>query len=51
MYDGRSLSKLRTELGFKRVTILPPERTMIPDPGALNLREREDESIYVGEVK
>jgi predicted SAM-dependent methyltransferase len=51
MYDGKSLCKLLTEIGFKRVTILPPGKTMIPDPGPLNLREREDESVYVEGVK
>jgi SAM-dependent methyltransferase len=47
MYDGRSLSKLLTELNFRDPVILPPGKTMIKDPQSLNLSERAAESVYV----
>ena len=47
MYDGASLSRLMSEAGFAGVEILEAGRTSIPDPGELNLREREAESVYV----
>lgn len=47
MYDVRSLPKLLESSGFTEVRVLPPGETGVPDPGALNLREREAESIYV----
>jgi hypothetical protein len=33
--------------GFSSVREVSAGQTMIPDPGELNLREREDESTYV----
>ncbi len=47
MYDARSLSALLQRHDFGCIVVQPPGRTMIVDPGALDLREREDESLYV----
>ena len=47
MYDGASLSRLMSDAGFSDIEILEAGRTSIPDPGNLNLREREAESVYV----
>ena len=47
MYDGSSLARLVTEAGFRDAKVLAAGETTIPDPGALNLRERERESCYV----
>jgi SAM-dependent methyltransferase len=47
MYDGPSLSRLVARGGFAEVEILPAGQTRLVDPGALNLREREIESVYV----
>ncbi len=47
MYDGNSLSKLTQQHGFVEAKILPPGKTGIPEPGALDLQERSDESVYV----
>ena len=47
MYDGPSLCRLLISVGFQNPTVLPPGRTTIPDPGALDLYERRDESLYV----
>lgn len=47
MYDATSLSLLVSEFGFTAANVLDPGETRIPDPGHLNLREREDESIYL----
>jgi SAM-dependent methyltransferase len=47
MYDGASLSRLMSEAGFADVEILEAGTTSIADPGELNLREREAESVYV----
>ena len=47
MYDGASLCKLLAEHGFKDAAIQPPGVTMIGDPGALDLHERSDVSVYV----
>lgn len=51
MYDGKSLSKLFIEQGFVNPIVQPPGETLIPDSSALDLREREEESIYVEAVK
>ena len=42
-----SLSLLVERAGFSRVVVQPAGTTMIPNPGRLNLREREEESLYV----
>lgn len=47
MYDSSSLVALLKLSGFVGVAEVPPGVTGIPDPGALDLRERESESIYV----
>lgn len=47
MYDGESLKKLLIQQGFVDVRVLKAGETMISDPGALDLREREQESVYV----
>lgn len=47
MYDSRSLVRLLQRSGFEDAREMAPGETMIPDPGALNLHEREEESTYV----
>jgi len=47
MYDGDSLSALLRGAGFTDAAVLPPGDTGISDPGALNLKERAEESVYV----
>jgi SAM-dependent methyltransferase len=47
MYDANSLTLLVGRAGFSRVVVQPAGATMIPNPGKLNLREREEESLYV----
>jgi hypothetical protein len=47
MYDGSALARLLSECGFVDPKVLPAGQTTIAEPGALNLREREDESLYV----
>lgn len=47
MYDARSLTALLTGAGFKDAVALAPGETLIDDPGALALREREGGSLYV----
>lgn len=46
MYDGPSLTRLLRAHGFKSVAIVGPGETRIPDPGELDLAEREEESVY-----
>lgn len=47
MYDSESLCKLLSSSGFTDVLRRAPGTTGIQDPGALDLRERESESLYV----
>ena len=47
MYDGPSMSKLLQSFGFVDAQILPAGSTLISDPYPLNLREREEESVYL----
>lgn len=47
MYDGQSLSKKIADSGFVEATVLAAGATTIADPGALDLSERADESVYV----
>lgn len=47
MYDPASLTSLLMRSGFKDPRVAPVGTTSIPEPGALNLRERESESLYV----
>ena len=47
MYDGASLSKLLTKMGFSSVEICKDGKTNIIDADGLNLYEREEQSVYV----
>ena len=47
MYDGRSLSELLCNVGFANVSVMPPGKTNITDPGSLDLEERPEQSVYV----
>ncbi len=47
MYDGHSLVRLLSSMGFRTPQVLPAGNTMIPDPGELDLHERKEESVYV----
>lgn len=47
MYDGRSLCALLEQQGFIRPSIMPAGTTRIRAPGALDLVERNDESVCV----
>jgi len=47
MYDGLSLLTLLSASGFHGAVVLPAGETTITAPGDLNLREREEESVYV----
>jgi len=46
MYDAASLSLLLRAQGFEDVRVMPVGSSSIPEPGVLNLRERESESLY-----
>ena len=51
IYDRHSLSALLCEQGFSAIRVLEAGDTGIQDPGALNLRERAWESLYVEALK
>ena len=51
MYDGKSLTKKLLASGFVNVKIQPAGITTILNQGTLDLREREDQSVYVEAVK
>lgn len=51
MYDRDSLLNLLNKHDFKDAVSLNAGQTTISDPGELNLREREDESLYVEAVR
>ena len=51
MYDGSSMVRLLSSIGFKRACVVEAGKTMISEPGELNLYEREDESTYVEAYK
>jgi predicted SAM-dependent methyltransferase len=51
MYDGHSLSRLMSDVGFADVVIVPPGKTNITEPEGLDLEERAEESVYVEAVK
>lgn len=51
MYDGESLRRLLEANGFRNASIMPPAKTMIRDPGPLNLTERAEESVFVEAVR
>lgn len=47
MYDGASLGRLVAGSGFGAIEIVPAGHTRLADPGTLDLREREGESLYL----
>jgi predicted SAM-dependent methyltransferase len=47
MYDSRSLKDLVEAAGFEDVECLAPGETRLEDPAGLDLREREEDSIYL----
>jgi predicted SAM-dependent methyltransferase len=47
MYDSRSLKDLVETAGFEEVECLAPGETRLEDPAGLDLREREEDSIYL----
>lgn len=47
MYDGASLARLLTSMGFRDPVVLRAGETTIESPGELDLFERADESVYV----
>ena len=47
LYDGNSLAKLLLEMDFKSVEICKNGKTNIIDSDALDLYEREEQSVYV----
>ncbi len=51
MYDEASLCLLLEGSGFKSARALKVGETTIPEPGPLDLAERQEESIYVEAVK
>lgn len=51
MYDGQSLARLLREAGFADAAVTPAGTTRITAPGELDLREREDQSVYVEAVR
>jgi SAM-dependent methyltransferase len=51
LYDGPSIGRLLADCGFVDVAVLPPGRTAIAEPGALDLFERAGESAYAEGVQ
>jgi len=51
MYDGRSLCRLVASQGFDEVEVQPSGVTRIAEPGHLDLREREGDSVFVEAVR
>jgi predicted SAM-dependent methyltransferase len=51
MYNGESLSRALLSAGFADARVMPTGVTTIPDPGSLDLHEREHESTYVEAVQ
>jgi len=51
MYDGKSLTLLMKTSGFRNVRVFIKGKTSIKNPGALNLHERSEESVYVEGIK
>ena len=47
MYDAASLTAAVERAGFVELVELPPGQTRIHDVGALDLREREGDSLYL----
>jgi predicted SAM-dependent methyltransferase len=51
MYDGKSLSLLMEESGFRDVRVYSEGETSIKNLNGLNLHERSEESVYVEGIK
>ena len=51
MYDARSLGALMEEAGFVEVEAMEPGQTHLAEPGGLDLRERQINSIYLEAVR
>jgi hypothetical protein len=51
MYDARSLGALLVEAGFGEVETMEPGQTRIAEPGGLDLRERQINSLYLEAVR
>jgi len=51
MYDGASLAKLLAHVGFENVLVQPAGQTFMGHYGQLDLREREEDSVYVEATK
>jgi len=47
MYDGNSLCQLLSSAGFKEPQVMESGSTNISEPGALDLKERSPESVFV----
>jgi predicted SAM-dependent methyltransferase len=47
MYDGESLCRLLSEVGFQEPIVMERGTTIINEPGELNLEERSPESVFV----
>ena len=51
MYDGKSITLLLKNAGFKNVRVLAKGETLIKNSNGLNLYERCDSSVYVEGIK
>lgn len=51
MYDGKSMLKFLNTEGFASAEIVAPGQTRISDPGALDLWERFEVTVYVEAAK
>ena len=51
MYDAPSMASMLMSAGFDEVRQLPPGETGLPDPGGLDLRERDEDSIYFEAIR
>lgn len=51
MYDSRSLSTLLSNAGFTQLATVSEASTRIPDPGALDLHEREGETVCIEAIQ
>jgi predicted SAM-dependent methyltransferase len=51
MYDEISLGRLLRSHDFTEISAVPPGNSRIKEPGELDLREKEDESVYLEAVK
>jgi len=51
MYDAKTLSEYLRKNGFSKMRVLPPNSTLIKNPGKLNLSERKGNSFYIEAIK